>query len=800
MSEDPRLREDDIFEGTARPPGALNDALLDGLEDDPRLGSGIPAQQRLTEDDFVNLSGITRPKSDAPRREQKTAAESEPELAPAQAGPVDDFRYPSFAEPGIEDVDPDETELLMPEETPGEEAVPSPVDAPEVIAPPEAVEASEADAALLLEEVDSPAQVLEEVTDDSVPEAQDAPGAVDIAEPAETFESLLEEASAPSAATPGTSGKRFNLEVAEKLLQELSGQPREASPEDFAAGDAEEAASLAEAEAEAQEIYREQHGLLPEPYQPESAALPLDPDLAALMDELDPPVQVDAPHPEAPAPPVEEPAEEPAPAAPVEEPEPEPEPFIALAEPEPAASFAPEEVLDAAPGALVENTAPRDEAEPITETDVLPIAPSIVNVAPAVPLTPVTPQPLPVMERLAEAAAARSTPPPPVIPSITAAPRIDSLAPLPPDAAPGDIPVAAVGDDAIPDAAPHSGWEAVNPRHDPEHDAEAHPGRRHSNRHDRRRRRMAMRAAAVLMLTSLGALGYVAYREFVAPAMRSPEEIYRDAQRLQAQGQYAEASVLFERFARQAADHPNRPEAQFEAALAMRLAPAVMADDSRAAAIRAKGLFEQFIRDNPAHKHLPRAKSLLGILYYETGEYEKAIPQLRELAEDLDDPLAALPVLRALARAYGKSNALHEAEATYLQAAALPKNYTPDHDYFELGELFALRGETEIDPAMREQHIAHAMHYFERAMESPGLDPDTRNGIEQRMMVLGRTPAEVVALSQAGTQAPAPATAPVAPMVEVTPAPVIEAPAEPAPPQEPDPVLEAEQMKQGAPH
>jgi hypothetical protein len=95
-----------------------------------------------------------------------------------------------------------------------------------------------------------------------------------------------------------------------------------------------------------------------------------------------------------------------------------------------------------------------------------------------------------------------------------------------------------------------------------------------------------------------------------------------------------------------------------------------------------------------------------------------------------------------------------------------------------------------------------AAKYFTQAMETPGLDPDTRNSIEQRIALLGHDAGDAVAVAapEPGMtdSSNLPESNEVVPMVE-TPltsdaGTVPESPPAPAPVQTVDPVLEAQQL------
>jgi tetratricopeptide (TPR) repeat protein len=236
-----------------------------------------------------------------------------------------------------------------------------------------------------------------------------------------------------------------------------------------------------------------------------------------------------------------------------------------------------------------------------------------------------------------------------------------------------------------------------------------------------------------VFLAVLAAGGAVAYRTLARPVIASPEQASSEAQRLAAGGKYEAAARAFQRFAEQHPGHPFRPEAQYEAAFALHLAPGASRDAARTLREESLAQFRQFVAANPGHAKRPRAECMMGILYFDLGDYRNAISLLREPARQVDDPDAALPVLRTLARACRMNGNVAEAEAAYLQAAALPGNYSPDTDYGELGEMFSAQAEKASTPEERRRYQRQALEYWEQAVRIPQMDPGARDAIARQL-------------------------------------------------------------------
>jgi TolA-binding protein len=375
-------------------------------------------------------------------------------------------------------------------------------------------------------------------------------------------------------------------------------------------------------------------------------------------------------------------------------------------------------------------------------------------------------------------------------------------------------------------AAPPIGGDA--PLHDAPPEAEegrpiypSAPGQKHSRRRRHRLRRYMRRAVLVgAVLLFAGACG-LAYYRLIHPYVMPPADLLTQAQQMLSNGQYRQASDTFLRFARQHPDHPYRPNAQFEAAFALQLGPAVSHDESRARYQRALELFQAFKKENPAHSKASRSDVLMGVLHYELGNYEEVIRLLRDPARQHNDPAAAVTILRTLARAYGKSGQYAAAESAWLQAAVLPKNVTPDVDYLEAGNLYRRRAEQAEDREDRQSCRKKAVEYWLQAAAVPGIDPAGREDIMRQVNLMraemGASPIEntgaaVAENAAAATEEPrrpgiaesAEAAAGPVPESETAPpgntpgAATAPALADPPPDIEPDPAREAEFLQESA--
>jgi len=270
-----------------------------------------------------------------------------------------------------------------------------------------------------------------------------------------------------------------------------------------------------------------------------------------------------------------------------------------------------------------------------------------------------------------------------------------------------------------------------------EYDYSAAPGRgRRSKRHSRHQRRLVRRAVAAVLMVALCAAGYMAYRAFLYPAILSPEQLLAEGARYLEQDRYEEAARVYQRFINSFPDSPSRPEAQFNAAFALFMMPGAPGEPTRRLRQESFNLFAEFASENPHHEKRPRAETLMGMVQFDLGNYKQVIELLREPARQLSDPNAALPILRKLAMAYRMTGDFAAAESTYLQAAVLPKNYSPDVDYYELGVLFQEQARLAQDPAEQQRCRERALEYWRRAAQEPGIDPSVRANVNKQIELL----------------------------------------------------------------
>lgn len=224
---------------------AIEGTLLEDLPDDERLQSGVPTDQRSSEEDFIQMTGLTRP--------QATAVAPETPQGPA-ADDMNLERPVSFFEKGVADVDA----AMAPRALEDSVAADHDVLTETAAGAPEAEPAADIES-LVAElsqapppEPSEPAAVAEEPAPAPVPEPtrvperlDDAAGSVEakdvkgglslgpateaLQEPAPSVPGPVE---APSATASETSSSletrdRSDLDEAEELLQTLREQPRE---------------------------------------------------------------------------------------------------------------------------------------------------------------------------------------------------------------------------------------------------------------------------------------------------------------------------------------------------------------------------------------------------------------------------------------------------------------------------------------------------------------------------------------------------------------------------------------------
>jgi TolA-binding protein len=285
-------------------------------------------------------------------------------------------------------------------------------------------------------------------------------------------------------------------------------------------------------------------------------------------------------------------------------------------------------------------------------------------------------------------------------------------------------------------------------------------GRRHYGRHFARRSRRWKRVfTTVVLLMIVAVAGGVGYRTYLRPAVLGPERLWSEAQAGIDAGRFDEGSRQFEQYAARFPNDTLRAEALFNAAFYRQLPEAAATVEPKRQEESA-ALFEQFLREHPGDGRVDRARVMLGIAQFNLKRYDQSIQLLRESAKELNDPTAALPVLRTLASAYRMQNLYRDAESTYLQAATLPKNFAPDADYFALGEMLRAEAALEEDLDARTALLQRTAEYWTRAMDSPAIDPIERDKIQTLMDWLNKeigAPAGTVETPSTAAPAPAPA-------------------------------------------
>lgn len=268
------------------------------------------------------------------------------------------------------------------------------------------------------------------------------------------------------------------------------------------------------------------------------------------------------------------------------------------------------------------------------------------------------------------------------------------------------------------------------------HDVESveAPRRQTSRSHKRRvkRRRLLRIVGALFAVAILAGLCYLAYDLYWQRA-ETPEALLRRAQEYAQEGKHRAAYQRYNEFLKRFPTHPERGTAQFMAAFSLQLSPPEGGSLTEQQYDEAIALLKQFIEDNPAHQKVPRAQSLIGILYYRLGQYGHAIDWLRDPELRLKDSGAETAILRTLARSYAMRGEVAKAEGAYLQAAAIEENPSPDADYNELGNLFLNIAEgadtAEAAGAAREKAIT----YWQHAVHFPGITPPQRRQIEDKI-------------------------------------------------------------------
>ncbi len=268
----------------------------------------------------------------------------------------------------------------------------------------------------------------------------------------------------------------------------------------------------------------------------------------------------------------------------------------------------------------------------------------------------------------------------------------------------------------------------------------AAPRRRRSRHKGHRQTKWIRAIVLVFFFCAIALLAYVSYKHLVRPAILPPNELLTQARSYMAQEAYENASKSYLRFTRRYADHPARAEAQFNAAYALQRMPLQSHDATQAVRQRSLELYQQFIEQNPGDPKVARAYCLMGVLQFELGNYEEVIRLLRDPVRQIQDPTAALPILRKLAWAYRMRDEYDKAESTYLQAAVMPQNYTADVDYYELGNMFQKRLGLPASAEEKTHFRKQALAYWNQAIQVPGIDPGLRDEVKKRIAFLQSEP------------------------------------------------------------
>lgn len=454
---------------------------------------------------------------------------------------------------------------------------------------------------------------------------------------------------------------------------------------------------------------------------------------------------------------------EPTPPAPAPEPEPEPAP-----EPE----IQPELIIEIPP--------PPPSPRKLQSSGALAEAEQLMQALEKKPRPIPSAAPAPPVVEPVEAAPPKSAPyiPEPEVAAMAASADTGWVVPaVPPPAPPLRLPeresVTPISVGVPPVPGEHDGEPQLS------YDYSAAPSRRRSRRHSRVARRSRKIVKAVFYVLLLGTLATTLWVFVAGPMLVKDEDLSERAERLMKSQEFDEASKTYLQLAsRIAPGDPERANAEFRAAYALTLGPEHSDDETKMRYGTAVALFKKFTEDYPQHPKRARALSIMGRLYYESRDFEKAIAVLRDQVKPADDPAAALAMLRYLARAYSMTGNYEQAETSYLQAATLPGNYNAEADYLELGNMFRTRAEVAKDAADQEQLKSKAMDNWQRALKLPGLSPGDRTVLEEQLKWAAFTEQSGAANPAAGTTASGPApTAAEAPAEPASAASTVEAPA-----------------------
>ncbi len=203
----------------------------------------------------------------------------------------------------------------------------------------------------------------------------------------------------------------------------------------------------------------------------------------------------------------------------------------------------------------------------------------------------------------------------------------------------------------------------------------------------------------------------------------TPGEAYAVAERNLRSGRYTSASAAFDDFAARYPDDPKASQAQFMAANALFSVPETPKETAQPAYAASLELFDKFLAKNQHHPKAPRAESLRAILFFRLGRFDEAVHLLQNPDRISADPEAKLPSLRTLARSYAALGRIEEAASTYLRAALIESNPSPDEDYLELAELYRSLADRQPGEDLRRRYDELMKRQWQFAARVPGLPP-----------------------------------------------------------------------------
>ena len=253
--------------------------------------------------------------------------------------------------------------------------------------------------------------------------------------------------------------------------------------------------------------------------------------------------------------------------------------------------------------------------------------------------------------------------------------------------------------------------------------------RRSTGKRSARRRliRWVVRMAIIAILAMGGYQGYQMYQVVMATDV----ELYNRANAQLGREAYLEAAALFNSLPERYPGSPLTADAQFMGAYALTLVPDVSSDAPQVYADAILRL-QQFMGNNPDHPKRHRAETLLGMMHYRTQNFEQAIAVLRAPQLQKFDREAYLPGLRVLARAYAAVNDVDRAHTTYLRAASLKENSSPDQDYLELAAMYEQRAQHANTADTQRRYLRAAVDQWDVALRLPGLLKIRKKEIRQR--------------------------------------------------------------------